>query len=372
MPEQIAGARGRRARADRRRIGKVQRQLKDGSSSDRNADLSGDEIESEESLTPHAASGGYATPDGRRDLPDADEITTRVGLVAGIQRGGEIQVLLDARLYAGRLARELARGTPALAVGDRVHVRADGDDRGTIVGVEPRRTRLARIREDRSRRSPFSREEAVLAANVDVAVIVAAVAQPPFHPKLVDRFLVICQYGGIGPVLCLNKCDLGQVPPDLSAYEEIGLPIVYASAATGAGLDRLRNLLQGRIAVFTGHSGVGKSSLVNALLQEDRQVIGTVRAADGRGRHTTTSSSLLRLDDDSYLVDTPGVRSLGIWKIDPQTLSSYFPDFDPFSRFCRFTTCSHTHEPGCAVKDAAEAGEIRRQRYESYLRLTDG
>src|SRR5262249_15633963 len=109
----------------------------------------------------------------------------------------------------------------------------------------------------------------VLAANVDVAVIVAAVADPPFHPKLVDRFLVICQYGGIRPILCLNKCDLVETPPDLTIYERLGLPIVYASAATGAGLDDLHYLLRGTIAVFTGHSGVGKSSLVNGLLGED-------------------------------------------------------------------------------------------------------
>src|SRR5205814_4177231 len=138
------------------------------------------------------------------------------------------------------------------------------DERGTVVDVEPRRSRLARIREDRSRRSAFSREEAVLAANVDVAVIVAAVAQPPFHPKLVDRFLVICQYGGIWPILCLNKCDLVVTPPDLTVYEHLGLPIVHASAATGAGVDRLRDLLQDNLTVFTGHSGVGKSSLINA------------------------------------------------------------------------------------------------------------
>jgi ribosome biogenesis GTPase len=183
---------------------------------------------------------------------------------------------------------------------------------------------------------------------------------------------VICQYGGVWPILCLNKCDLVEAPPDLTLYERLGLPIVYASAATGAGLDDLRHLLRGTIAVFAGHSGVGKSSLVNALLGEEHQIVGAVRSADGRGRHTTTSSSLLRLDDDSYLVDTPGVRSLGIWKIDPRTLGAYFPDFDPFSPSCRFTTCSHVHEPACGVQTAVEAGEIPRQRYESYVRMMEG
>jgi ribosome biogenesis GTPase len=294
------------------------------------------------------------------------------GLVAGVQRGGALTVLAEGRTYGASLTRDLVRQGYALTVGDRVRAVLDTPGRVTIVGVEQRRTKLARVREDRSRLSEFSREEAVLAANVDVAVIVAAVADPPFHPKLVDRFLVICQYGGIWPILCLNKCDLVDAPPDLSIYEQLGLPTVYASAATGAGLDDLRRLLHGRVAVFTGHSGVGKSSLVNALLGEEHQAVGAVGTSYRRGRHTTTSSSLLRLDDDSFLVDTPGVRSLGIWKIDPRTLGAYFPDFDSFSPGCRFSSCSHTHEPACGVKAAVETGELPRQRYESYLRMMDG
>jgi ribosome biogenesis GTPase len=305
-------------------------------------------------------------------VPTDDVSAVEIGLVAGTQRGGFMEVLLGSGSCAARLSRELLQQRLALTVGDRVQVGLDSYHQPIIVGVEPRRSRLARIREDRTRRSSFSRQEAVLAANVDVAVIVAAAAQPAFHPRLVDRFLVICQYGGIQPVLCLNKCDLVDEPPNLGVYEQIGLPIVRASAATGAGLDELRRLLQGRIAVFTGHSGVGKSSLVNALLGDDRQAIGAVSTAHGRGRHTTTWSSLLRLDAETFLVDTPGVRSLGIWKIDPRTLASYFPDFDAFTPHCRFSSCSHVHEPDCAVQEAVDSGELPRQRYESYIRLLDG
>ena len=352
MRDSVTSARGSKARAERRRAEKAERRL----------------LEAAEAAALAAASLVDAPPD-----PDAGEAgVVQTGLVAGVQRGGELRVLVGVSASTVKLSRELWRPDVVLAVGDRVQVVRDADGRGTVVDVEPRRTRLARIREDRSRRSEFGRQEAVLAANVDIAVIVAAVAQPSFHPKLVDRFLVICQYGGIRPVLCLNKCDLVESPPDVTIYEQFGLPVVYASAATGVGLDELRSLLRGTIAVFTGHSGVGKSSLVNALLGDEMQVVGAVRGADGRGRHTTTWSTLLHWDDDSFVVDTPGVRSLGIWKIEPATLAWYFPEFDAFSPQCRFSGCSHTHEPACAVKAAVETGQIARQRYDSYMRMLDG
>jgi ribosome biogenesis GTPase len=399
MSKQSLLVRGKRAREERRREEKALKRrleaeeaLLDGASGDLDGASDVMDGASDDDLNAAATIAGLGANDAL-DTSSATEPprhpdgalasngsvtgapTTEVvwsGLVAGVQRGGALTVLAEGRTYGASLTRELVRQGYALTVGDRVRAVLDTPGRVTIVGVEPRRTRLARVREDRTRRSEFSREEAVLAANVDVAVIVAAVADPPFHPKLVDRFLVICQYGGIWPILCLNKCDLVDAPPDLSIYEQLGLPIVYASAATGAGLDDLRRLLHGNVAVFTGHSGVGKSSLVNALLGEEHQAVGAVSTSYRRGRHTTTSSSLLRLDDDSFLVDTPGVRSLGIWKIDPRTLGAYFPDFDAFSPTCRFSSCSHTHEPACGVKEAVEAGEIPRQRYESYLRMMEG
>jgi ribosome biogenesis GTPase len=383
MPDVATAARGRRARAARRRAEKAEiRRLERASMLEDT-----DETPTGGADQPTTA-GSDRAPSGDReanhvtgaidhngasravDIQAGGSVVT--GLVAGIRRGGEITVLVGSEACAARLSRGLLQQQIAVAVGDRVQMSIGQDGRRTVVGVEPRRSRLARIREDRTRRSGFSRQDVVLAANVDISVIVAAVAQPAFHPKLVDRFLVICQYGGIRPILCLNKCDLVPAPPDVSVYEQIGLPIVYTSAEAGTGLDELRSLLHGSVAVFTGHSGVGKSSLVNALLGDARQVVGAVRNADGRGRHTTTWSTLLHWDDDSFVVDTPGVRSLGIWRIDPVTLGGYFREFDVLGARCRFSGCSHTHEPDCAVKAAAESGELPIQRYQSYLRLMDG
>lgn len=375
MSKRDAPTRGPRAREARRRAEKAEQRRIEAAEALATADATPD-VATEappEDLTGTSPASSNGKPLGNRTDPGQPQAElAEIGLVAGVRRGGELRVLLGATACSARLSRDLLQQQFAVAVGDRVRIVQGNDGRRMVVGIEPRRSRLARIREDRSRRSGVSREEAVLAANVDVAVIVAAVAQPPFHPKLVDRFLVICQYGGIRPVLCLNKCDLVDAPPDVSIYEQLGLPIVHTSAATGTGLDELRGLLRGRIAVFTGHSGVGKSSLVNALLGDRLQAVGAVRGADGRGRHTTTSSTLLHWDEASFVVDTPGVRSLGIWKIEPATLSWYFPDLDAFSPWCRFSGCSHTHEPDCGVKAAVEAGEVPRQRYESYLRMMDG
>ena len=370
-------ARGRKAREARRRADKAERRRIEAAEALALAGMPADDSDDAETIVsigeaPNGTAGFATAPNSAPASGSPVAVHAEIGLVAGTQRGGELSLLIGGVARQAKLSRELLQQQLNLVVGDRVHVVQTEDGRRAVVDVEERRTRLARIREDRTRRSAFSRQEAVLAANVEVAVIVAAVAQPAFHPKLVDRFLVICQYGGVRPVLCLNKCDLVESPPDVAIYEQLGLPIVYTSAATGAGLDELRDLVRGRIAVFTGHSGVGKSSLVNALLGDGLQVVGAVRGADGRGRHTTTWSTLLRWDEDSYVVDTPGVRSLGVWKIELATLAWYFPEIYAASQCCRFSSCSHTHEPDCAVKEATETGEIALQRYESYVRMLDG
>jgi len=266
---------------------------------------------------------------------------------------------------------EVASSAPFFpVVGDRVAVMDSGTSgRPAVIDVAQRRNRLARLRFDRTRRSSAGAEEHVLAANIDLAVIVVAVKRPPFHPRLIDRYLVLCQYGGIDAAIAVNKMDLADSPPDLSIYRDLGLAIVEVSAQTHLGLDRLRHLIDGKLVVFAGHSGVGKSSLVNALLGAAAADTAEVGGKRGQGRHTTSTATLHWLDDETGVVDTPGVRSLALTGIDPLELAGYFPEFEPFTEGCRYRDCIHDHEPACGVRDAAAAGEVPQARYASYLRL---
>lgn len=266
---------------------------------------------------------------------------------------------------------DIPDGMLPLVVGDRVTFDVE-DGTGRVRHALPRSSQVARLREDRSRRSAEGGEGQVLAANVDIAVIVAAAASPPFHPRFIDRYLVMCQYGGVTPVICLNKCDLVAEPPSLAVYERMGVAVVLASAATGQGIGQLRSLLSGKMAVLTGQSGVGKSSLINALLGQEELRVGNVSDANSRGRHTTTVATLRPLPEGGFLIDTPGIRSLGLWNIERGDLHLYFPEFEDFEDQCKFRDCAHTGEPSCAVRAAAERGELPPERYDSYLRMMQG
>jgi ribosome biogenesis GTPase len=237
---------------------------------------------------------------------------------------------------------------------------------GMIERVEPRRGVLTRASRKR---------EHVLVANVDQLVVVMSLVEPDLKPHLIDRYLAAAQQGGLKPVLCLNKADLADpvaLQPLVGAYSQLGVPTLLTSARTGRGIDRLRELLRGRSTVFSGQSGVGKSSLLNAVQPGLGLAVKTVSEVNQKGRHTTTYASLLKLDFGGWVVDTPGIRTFALWDVIPGEVEGYFPEFRPFVPLCQFPDCTHTHEAGCGVKDAAARNLVSDRRYHSYLGMFNG
>lgn len=268
----------------------------------------------------------------------------------------------------GELEASTSARDGAIAVGDRAVIERLAH--GTVI-VRALRTRSTRL----SRPDPGDpRRERVIAANVDAAVIVVSVGEPAFKPAFVDRMLVAVPFGGVAPIVCVNKIDRlvdgverTKLDATCATLRELEIPTVLASARDGTGIEELRALLSGKRCVFVGHSGVGKSSLFNALDPSSEQATGDVRASDGRGRHTTTRSCLREVWPGTELVDTPGVRQFGLWGFERASLAAYFREFE--GERCRFRDCSHTVEPGCGVREAVDAGRIAESRLAVYLRL---
>ncbi len=275
--------------------------------------------------------------------------------------------VLECRLR-GRLKKEW-RGSDIAVIGDEVEVTEVAPGEGAIEAVAERRSRF-------SRRQPGQRglwKEDVLIANLDRVFLVFACASPPMNPRLLDRFLVIAEHNEIAAVIVANKVDL--VGADTASalfgvYERLGYPVCYVSAERGDGIDALREWLHSRVSIFAGPSGVGKSSILNAMQPGLRLATGGVSEALNKGRHTTVVAELHPLDgpQGGYVADTPGIRELAAWSIPNDELDWCFVEFRPFLGGCEFNDCSHSHEPGCAVREAVERGEIEAQRYDSYLR----
>ena len=269
----------------------------------------------------------------------------------------------------GRLKLEQRTGD-RVVVGDRVEVQLHADGSATIEAVEERRSELAR-------RAPGhgGRRAKVIVANVDQMVVVFAAAHPEPRLRMRDRFLVLAEANDLGVRIIVYQLDL--VGEDAAremfrVYEAAGYDVIYTSASRGTGVDALRSRLCGRISALTGPSGVGKSSLLNAVEEGLQLRTGEVSEAVRKGRHTTVSAQLLPLSCGGYVADTPGLREVGLWGVPEEELDRYFPEFRPYLGTCRFgSACTHTHEPGCAVRDAVEEGEIPEERYESYRLLRE-
>lgn len=269
----------------------------------------------------------------------------------------------------GRLKHE-AHGALKLAVGDRVTLSWDNRDPGAwfITDIHERTSKLAR-------RAPGgARGERVVVANLDQVLVVFAAARPEPHPRMLDRFLVIAEANGLHARIVVNKCDL--VPPAqahalFAEHAAAGYPVHYTSTHTGEGLEELRAELAGRSSALSGPSGVGKSSLMNQLFPGLELRTAAISDSVNKGRHTTVGAVLHPLPGGGFLADTPGLREVGLWGIDPTDVPHCFPEFVPHLGECRFADCLHTVEPGCAIREAVERGEITRGRYESYVKLRE-
>ncbi|MFL5574565.1 MAG: ribosome small subunit-dependent GTPase A [Gemmatimonadaceae bacterium] len=270
---------------------------------------------------------------------------------------------------------QAAADTLKLAVGDEVLLeRAEGgsgegeDGAWAIAEILPRRSRLAR-------RAPGGGHgERVVAANVDQVVVVFAAARPEPHPRMLDRFLVIAEANELRARVVINKVDLvGEAAAGarFADYERAGYPLHLTSTKAGVGLGELRAALAGRTSALTGPSGVGKSSLLNALYPGLDLRVGEVSESVNKGRHTTVGALLHPLPDGGYVVDTPGLREVGMWNLDPAHVDALFPELRPFIPECRFGDCTHRAEPDCAVRAAVDAGAVSRARFESYLKLRE-
>lgn len=243
-------------------------------------------------------------------------------------------------------------------VGDWVQVRELGNGEGFVEAVEARRNQFARP----------------AAANIDQLVILASAAIPVTEPYLIDRIASIAALKGCQVLLCLNKCDLDSADELYDIYSRSAIPVLRVSAVTGQGLDTLREAIRGKLSAFTGNSGVGKSSVLNALLPSLALPVGEVSKALGRGRHTTRHVELFSLGEDTYIIDTPGFSSFDTAEMDlalKQHLPDTFPEFAPYVGNCRFTGCTHTKEKGCRVLRAVKDGLIPTSRHRSYVRLYD-
>ena len=278
--------------------------------------------------------------------------------------------LIDSKIK-GNFRLKGIRSTNPVAVGDFVEITCNQEGTAFITAIDDRRNYIIR------KSSNLSKQSHIIAANVDQAFLVVTVNYPETSTKFIDRFLASAEAYRVPVVLVFNKCDLLSAEElhyqemMMQLYDTIGYQCVSVSAIEGTGLDALHNLMKGKITLLSGHSGVGKSTLINSLLPGVKLRTSEISDAHNTGMHTTTFSEMLKLPDGGWLIDTPGIKGFGTFDMEREELSSYFREIFHFSKDCRFSNCTHTHEPGCAVLKALENHYIAQSRYESYLSMLD-
>jgi ribosome biogenesis GTPase len=256
-----------------------------------------------------------------------------------------------------------------VAAGDRVLFRPienTNPQEGVIQRVEPRRGSICRTSRGRQQ---------IIVTNVDQLLIITSAAEPRLKPNLIDRLLVTAEKGGVRPVVCINKIDLvdpADLQPLVGVFAQMGYQVLMMSAKTGFGVERLQRVLAGKESVVAGQSGVGKSSLLNAIDPTLQLRVREVSTDNQKGRHTTTNARLLPLPCGGYVVDTPGIRQFQLWDVIPEEVAGFYRDVRPYVNICRYPDCTHTHEDDCAVKNAVADGRLDQRRYESYCKLFAG
>ncbi|MEM9185116.1 MAG: ribosome small subunit-dependent GTPase A [Planctomycetota bacterium] len=335
--------------------------------------------------------GGEVVEDatGEVILPEVDTSVCLEGRVLRVQGLVSRVEASDSQVYrcaTRQVLKQLSTGLRhVVAAGDHVWIRPEaalgapsGEPRrgkhaereGIIERVEPRYGALSRTSRGRQQ---------VIAANIDQVLIVASAAEPRIKPNLIDRYLITCERTGIRPIIGVNKVDLiepADLMPLVGVYAQLGYEVVLLSTVTGAGVDRLRAMLAGKQTALAGQSGVGKSSLLNAIHPGLGLRVNAVSAESQKGRHTTTTAEVFPFGGASggrgFVVDTPGIRQFALWDVIPEEVPAYFRELRPYVSQCRFPDCTHTHEDPCAVKDAVADGWIDTRRYESYLQIQAG
>lgn len=303
-------------------------------------------------------------------LPDIDRSVCRLGRVLRVQGLHSLVHDEDGQAFlcaTRRLLKTLQTDQRhVVAAGDVVWFRPEGTSEGIIERVEPRRGVVSRTSRGRQH---------VIVANVDLLIIVMSASEPRLKPNLIDRLLVTAEKTGIRPIICINKIDLivvADLMPLVGVYAQLGYDVALVSATNGFGVERLRARLRGAQSVFTGQSGVGKSSLLNVIEPGLERRVQEVSGETQKGKHTTTTAELIPLSFGGYVVDTPGIRQFQLWDVIPEEVAGYFRDLRPYVSQCRFPDCTHTHEDPCAVKDAVADGWIDTRRYESYTQIRAG
>lgn len=312
---------------------------------------------------------------------DRDQYLKKEEIAHHLHRGRVISITgegswvdFEGKIYLcslkGLLKKDSTQTKNLIAVGDWVRFSPSSEKEGIISQVEMRTSFL-------SRSDISGKKQQLIAVNIDQVIISACIDNPPLKPPLIDRYLIAAEKGKMHPVIVINKLDLLDAAHEstklyyqefLAAYEKLGYPILSVSTKTGIGIEALRELLHNKTSVFSGQSGVGKSSLLNACFQLTLKT-GHLAQKTFKGTHTTTTAELLSLPGGGYCVDTPGIRSFGLWELTKEEVTNHFLDLQAFAANCKYSDCVHDQEPNCAVLQALEKGEISPLRYQSYRSL---